>query len=156
MAKLANYMLADIKKNTVDFQPNFDEERQEPVVLPSRFPNLLVNGSSGIAVGMATNIPPHNLAEVIDGTCYVIDHPEAEMDEICQFIKGPDFPTGGVIMGPQRHPRCLCNRPRQDQSPRKDRNCRSAERQEPNRYYRNPVHGKQGASGRVHGKSRQG
>ena len=93
------YMLADIKKNTVDFQPNFDEERQEPVVLPSRFPNLLVNGSSGIAVGMATNIPPHNLAEVIDGTCYVIDHPEAEMDEICQFIKGPDFPTGGVIMG---------------------------------------------------------
>ena len=99
MAKLANYMLADIKKNTVDFQPNFDEERQEPVVLPSRFPNLLVNGSSGIAVGMATNIPPHNLSEVIDGTCYVIDHPEAEMDEICQFIKGPDFPTGGVIMG---------------------------------------------------------
>ena len=99
MAKLANYMLADIKKNTVDFQPNFDEERQEPVVLPSRFPNLLVNGSSGIAVGMATNIPPHNLSEVIDGTCYVIDHPEAELDEICQFIKGPDFPTGGVIMG---------------------------------------------------------
>ena len=99
MAKLANYMLADIKKDTVDFQPNFDEERQEPVVLPSRFPNLLVNGSSGIAVGMATNIPPHNLTEVIDGTCYVIDHPEAELDEICQFIKGPDFPTGGVIMG---------------------------------------------------------
>ena len=117
MAKLANYMLADIKKNTVDFQPNFDEERQEPVVLPSRFPNLLVNGSSGIAVGMATNIPPHNLTEVIDGTCYVIDHPEAEMDEICQFIKGPDFPTGGVIMGR------LCDRPRQDQGPRQDRNC---------------------------------
>ncbi len=87
------------RRNTVDFQPNFDEERQEPVVLPSRFPNLLVNGSSGIAVGMATNIPPHNLTEVIDGTCYVIDHPEAELDEICQFIKGPDFPTGGVIMG---------------------------------------------------------
>ena len=99
MAKLANYMLADIKKNTVDFEPNFDEERQEPVVLPSRFPNLLVNGSSGIAVGMATNIPPHNLTEVVDGICYVIDHPEAEMDEICQFIKGPDFPTGGIIMG---------------------------------------------------------
>ena len=99
MAKLANYMLADIKKDTVDFEPNFDEERQEPVVLPSRFPNLLVNGSSGIAVGMATNIPPHNLTEVIDGICYVIDNPEAELDEICQFIKGPDFPTGGVIMG---------------------------------------------------------
>ena len=99
MAKIANYMLADIKKNTVDFGPNFDEELKEPAVLPSRFPNLLVNGSSGIAVGMATNIPPHNLTEVIDGICYVIDHPEAEMDEICQFIKGPDFPTGGVIMG---------------------------------------------------------
>ncbi len=99
MAKISNYMLADIKKNTVDFEPNFDEELKEPVVLPSRFPNLLVNGSSGIAVGMATNIPPHNLTEVIDGICYVIDHPEAEMDEICQFIKGPDFPTGGVIMG---------------------------------------------------------
>ena len=99
MAKIANYMLADIKKDTVDFQPNFDEELKEPVVLPSRFPNLLVNGSSGIAVGMATNIPPHNLTEVIDGICYVIDNPEAELDEICQFIKGPDFPTGGVIMG---------------------------------------------------------
>ena len=99
MAKISNYMLADIKKNTVDFGPNFDEERKEPFVLPSRFPNLLVNGSSGIAVGMATNIPPHNLTEVIDGICYVIDNPEAEMDEICQFIKGPDFPTGGVIMG---------------------------------------------------------
>ena len=99
MAKVANYMLADIKKDTVDFMPNFDEERREPVVLPSRYPNLLVNGSSGIAVGMATNIPPHNLTEVIDGVCYVIDHPEAEMDEICQFIKGPDFPTGGTIMG---------------------------------------------------------
>lgn len=99
MAKVANYMLADIKKDTVDFGPNFDEERKEPLVLPSRYPNLLVNGSSGIAVGMATNIPPHNMTEVIDGVCYVIDHPEAELDEICQFIKGPDFPTGGVIMG---------------------------------------------------------
>ena len=120
MAKLANYMLADIKKNTVDFQPNFDEERQEPVVLPSRFPNLLVNGSSGIAVGMATNIPPHNLSEVIDGTCYVIDHPEAEMDEICQFIKGRTS-RPAAYHGPQRHPCGLCNRPWQDQGSRKDR-----------------------------------
>ena len=99
MAKLANSMLSDIKKDTVNFKSNFDEELKEPVVLPSRFPNLLVNGSSGIAVGMATNIPPHNLTEVVDGICYVIDHPEAELDEICQFIKGPDFPTGGIIMG---------------------------------------------------------
>ena len=99
MAKVANYMLSDIKKNTVNFQPNFDEERKEPVVLPSRFPCLLVNGSSGIAVGMATNIPPHNLTEVIDGVCYVIDKPDAGLDEITAIIKGPDFPTGGIIMG---------------------------------------------------------
>ena len=99
MAKVSNYMLADIKKDTVNFQPNFDEERKEPVVLPSRFPCLLVNGSSGIAVGMATNIPPHNLTEVIDGVCYVIDHPEADLDELTAIIKGPDFPTGGIIMG---------------------------------------------------------
>lgn len=99
MAKIANVMLADIKKETVDFVPNFDEERREPVVLPSRIPNLLVNGSSGIAVGMATNIPPHNLGEVIDGVCYVIDHPEADLDDLCAIIKGPDFPTGGIVMG---------------------------------------------------------
>ncbi len=99
MAKIANAMLADIKKDTVNFQPNFDEERKEPVVLPSRFPCLLVNGSNGIAVGMATNIPPHNLCEVIDGVCYVVDHPEADFDELCAVVKGPDFPTGGIIMG---------------------------------------------------------
>lgn len=99
MAKIANVMLADIKKETVYFVPNFDEERKEPVVLPSRIPNLLVNGSSGIAVGMATNIPPHNLGEVIDGVCYVIDHPEADLDDLCAIIKGPDFPTGGIVMG---------------------------------------------------------
>ncbi|MBS5151141.1 MAG: DNA gyrase subunit A [Butyricicoccus pullicaecorum] len=99
MAKLSNAMLSDIKKETVDFIPNFDEERKEPVVLPSRFPNLLVNGSSGIAVGMATNIPPHNLGEVIDGICHVIDHPESNLDDLCAIIKGPDFPTGGIIMG---------------------------------------------------------
>ncbi len=99
MAKISNALLADIKKNTVNFQPNFDEERKEPVVLPSRFPCLLVNGSNGIAVGMATNIPPHNLGEVIDGVCYVIDNPEADFDALCSIIKGPDFPTGGIIMG---------------------------------------------------------
>ena len=99
MAKLANYMLADIKKNTVDFQPNFDEERQEPVVLPSRFPNLLVNGSSGIAVGMATNIPPHNLGEAIDATCLMIDNPDCTTEDLLTAMPGPDFPTGGLIMG---------------------------------------------------------
>ena len=97
--KPAMELLRDLDKETVDFQPNFDEERQEPVVLPSRFPNLLVNGSSGIAVGMATNIPPHNLGEAIEATCYYIDHPAATVDELMQVMPGPDFPTGAVIMG---------------------------------------------------------
>ncbi len=99
MSKMAAYMMTDIEKDTVNFMPNFDDDRKEPEVLPSRFPAMLVNGSSGIAVGMATNMPPHNLTEVIDGICYVIDHEDAQLDEICQFIKGPDFPTGGIIMG---------------------------------------------------------
>lgn len=100
MSRLATEMVADIEKDTVDFVPNFDERLKEPVVLPSRFPNLLVNGSSGIAVGMATNIPPHNLSEVIDAICAVIDDPEISIDEIIsEYIKGPDFPTAGIIMG---------------------------------------------------------
>lgn len=99
LAKISSEMLRDITKDTVDFMDNFDGEEKEPVVLPSRYPNLLVNGSSGIAVGMATNIPPHNLREVIDGTVYLIEHPEASVLELMQFIKGPDFPTGGIIMG---------------------------------------------------------
>jgi len=99
MAKITTEMLADIGKETVDFMPNFDESLKEPVVLPSRFPNLLVNGSSGIAVGMATNIPPHNLGEVIDGTIALIDNPQAGLDEIIRHIKGPDFPTGAIILG---------------------------------------------------------
>ncbi len=99
MAKIAMEMLRDIKKDTVDWRPNFDETLQEPVVLPSRFPNLLVNGSSGIAVGMATNIPPHNLKEVIDGIVLLIDEPESDIEAISKLIKGPDFPTGGNIMG---------------------------------------------------------
>ncbi len=99
MSKMSLDMLADIEKETVDFVPNYDDRLQEPVVLPSRFPNLLVNGSSGIAVGMATNIPPHNLCEVIDGICLLIDNPDAGLPDIMEHIKGPDFPTGGVIMG---------------------------------------------------------
>ncbi len=99
LAKISMEMLADINKDTVDFKPNFDEHEVEPVVLPSRFPNLLVNGSSGIAVGMATNIPPHNLGEVIDGISAVIDNPEITIDELMQYIKGPDFPTAAKIIG---------------------------------------------------------
>ena len=99
LSKIAMEMLTDIEKDTVDFQPNYDESRKEPLALPSRFPNLLVNGSSGIAVGMATNIPPHNLTEVIDGIVATIDNPEIETDELLSYIKGPDFPTAGIIMG---------------------------------------------------------
>ena len=99
MSKLAVEMLQDIDKDTVDFQPNYDDRLKEPTALPSHFPNLLVNGSMGIAVGMATNIPPHNMDEVIDGVCTLIDNPEATMDDLMQSIKGPDFPTGGIIMG---------------------------------------------------------
>lgn len=99
MSKIAAELLADIQKETVDFIPNYDETLKEPVVLPSRFPNLLVNGSSGIAVGMATNIPPHNLGEVIDGLVKMIDEPEVSIKELMLSIKGPDFPTSGIIMG---------------------------------------------------------
>lgn len=99
MSKIAMSMLTDIDKDTVDFMPNYDDHLQEPVMLPSRFPNLLVNGSTGIAVGMATNIPPHNLGEVVDAACCMIDHPDATLDELMDHLKGPDFPTGGIIMG---------------------------------------------------------
>ena len=99
MSKMCNEMLRDIDKDTVDWDPNFDESLKEPRVLPSRFPNLLVNGSSGIAVGMTTNIPPHNLREVIDATICVLDNPDATLDDLMEHIKGPDFPTRGIIMG---------------------------------------------------------
>ena len=99
MNKISINMLDDIEKDTVDFVPNYDDRLKEPTVLPVRFPQLLVNGSSGIAFGMATEIPPHNLGEIIDGMCYLIDNPDAELSELCEYIKGPDFPTGGIIMG---------------------------------------------------------
>ncbi len=99
MSKISMKMLADIDKDTVDFAPNYDDRLKEPTVLPSRFPNLLVNGSSGIAVGMATNIPPHNMKEVSEGVNYLIDHPDCDVPELMQYIKGPDFPTAGIIMG---------------------------------------------------------
>ena len=99
MKRISDEMLRDIDKETVDFQPNFDERKQEPVVLPSRIPNVLVNGSIGIAVGMATNIPPHNLTEVCNGIIHLIDNPECDYAELMEIIPGPDFPTGGIIMG---------------------------------------------------------
>ncbi len=99
LAKFADEMLRDIDKNTVDFVPNFDENEKEPTVLPSRFPNLLVNGSNGIAVGMATSIPPHNLREIIDASVHLIDNPDASVEDLMEYIKGPDFPTGAEVIG---------------------------------------------------------
>ena len=99
LTRAAMEMLADLSKETVDLQPNYDESLSEPSVLPSRFPNLLVNGSNGIAVGMATNIPPHNLKEVTDAVCLMIDNPDVTLDELMRVMPGPDFPTGGIIMG---------------------------------------------------------
>ena len=99
MSKLSVEMLKDIEKDTVEFSPNYDDRRKEPNVLPSHFPNILVNGSTGIAVGMATNIPPHNMGEVLDGVCAMVDNPDIDLDGLMQYIKGPDFPTGGIIMG---------------------------------------------------------
>ena len=105
-------MLRDLDMDTVDFVPNYDGRTQEPLVLPARFPNLLVNGSSGIAVGMATNIPPHNLREVIAATIAYIDDPSIDVDGLMKHIKGPDFPTGGIDPRPPGHPRRLRDRPR--------------------------------------------
>ena len=99
MSKLSSELLADIKKETVDWQPNYDDKELEPTVLPTKVPNLLVNGGTGIAVGMATNIPPHNLGEVIDGTLALIANPQLPEDDLLKIIPGPDFPTGGVIQG---------------------------------------------------------
>src|SRR5206468_9403625 len=99
LARMATELLRDIDADTVDFKPNYDESRKEPVALPSRFPNLLVNGSTGIAVGMATNIPPHNLGEVIDALVALIDDPAADVEKLSKYVKGPDFPTGAIILG---------------------------------------------------------
>src|SRR6266576_3971416 len=99
LTRIAMTMLEDIDKNTVDFVPNFDDRLQEPTVLPARLPNLIVNGTSGIAVGMATNIPPHNLVETVEAINHLVDHPDASLKDLRKFIKGPDFPTGAIIYG---------------------------------------------------------
>ena len=99
LAKVSHRLLEDIEKNTVDYQANYDGSEQEPLVLPARFPNLLVNGAGGIAVGMATNIPTHNLGEIIDACCAYVDNPGVMLEELIEIVKGPDFPTGGIILG---------------------------------------------------------
>ena len=107
LARPALALLEDIDNDTVDFQPNYDGKEKEPTVLPARFPNLLVNGAGGIAVGMATNIPPHNLGEVIDACVALIDKPDMTLHELMEIVPGPDFPTGGGDHGPGRHPASL-------------------------------------------------
>ena len=112
LAKLAEEMLRELDSDTVDFGPNYDESKREPLVLPARFPNLLVNGSSGIAVGMATNIPPHNLGEVVNAIVELIDNPNANVEDLMKHVKGPDFPTGAYHRRPLRHPRRVPHGPR--------------------------------------------
>ena len=118
LTRIAMAMLEDIDRNTVDFIPNFDGRLQEPVVLPSRLPNLIVNGSAGIAVGMATNIPPHNLGETVAAIEHLVDHPDATIKDLRKFIKGPDFPTGAIIYGRDGVKECLREGPGADRDPR--------------------------------------
>ena len=141
LSKLSMEMIRDIDKETVDFYPNFDETLMQPAVMPCRFPNLLVNGSSGIAVGMATNIPPHNLGEVIDAVVCMLDNPDCTVDDLMQHVQGPDFPTGGVILGRR-------GRPRQDRCAREERDRGDERKPSAHRRDRDPVHGQQGAADR--------
>ena len=120
LALAADALLADIDKDTVDFRPNYDELDREPTVLPAQFPNLLVNGAGGIAVGMATNIPPHNLGEVIDACLALVDDPDLAFERLLELIPGPDFPTGRHHPGPGRHPAGLRHRPRQPAAAQQD------------------------------------
>src|SRR5258708_14030781 len=119
MDRLTNELLADIEKETVDFSPNYDESQPEPTVLPARFPNLLVNGSDGIAVGMATKIPPHNLTEILDATMALVKNPEIRIEALMKIVTGPDFPTGGVIfcMGEKKKTPILGSRTMPDRGP---------------------------------------
>ena len=121
MSPMAMELLRDIDKDTVDFYPNFDETLMQPSVLPSKFPNLLVNGTGGIAVGMATNIPPHNLGETIDAAIHLIDDPDASVSDLMQYVKGPDFPTGGIVIGAAGISQAYNTGARQDRDARQSR-----------------------------------
>ncbi len=144
LSRLATEMLRDIDANTVDFGPNYDESRREPPVLPSRFPNLLVNGSSGIAVGMATNMPPHHLGETIDAIVAMIDDPDIDVEGLMKHVKGPDFPTGGVRRRSRRHPRCVPHRPRPHRHARARPHRGAARRQVGDRRHRAAVRREEG------------
>jgi DNA gyrase subunit A len=141
MARLADELLADIDKETVDFGPNYDESLKEPLVLPAKFPNLLVNGSSGIAVGMATNIPPHNITEIINATILLIENPNATLDELMAHVPGPDFPDRRVHLRPRRNPRGLRNGSRRGNHARPSRHRKNDPRARSDRRHGNPIPG---------------
>ncbi len=144
MQKITDEVMADIEKETIDWTLNFDDTIKEPTVLPTKIPLLLVNGTSGIAVGMATNMAPHNLGEVVDACCAYIDNPEIECEDLIQYVKGPDFPTGAIIYGYEGVREALIDgsRPRRDAC--QDRDRAYALRQGVHRHNRDPLHGQQG------------
>ena len=144
MRKIADEVMADIDKDTVDFRPNFDETIPEPTVLPTKIPLLLVNGASGIAVGMATNMPPHNLSEVIDATCAYIDDRQVETSELLKYVKAPDFPTGGIIYGYEGVRRGLRDGPRTHRDARQDRDRTYVHGARVHRCDRDSLYGQQG------------
>ena len=150
LARPAMALLDDIDKDTVDFQPNYDGNEKEPVVLPARFPNLLVNGAGGIAVGMATNIPPHNLGEVIDACIALIDNPALTIEELIAIVPGPDFPTGGIILGRAGIRAAYHAGPRLDRDARQGRVRDAARRPRGDHHQRDSLPGEQGHDGRAH------
>ena len=156
LAKVANSLLDDIDKDTVDFQPNYDGSEREPQVLPARFPNLLVNGAGGIAVGMATNIPPHNLGEVIAACRAYIDNPAISSEELIEIVPGPDFPTAPIILGQRRRPQRLSHRPRLDHHARAPRDRGRPRRPPLDRAHLHPLSGRQERAGREDRRGRQG
>ena len=150
LATVAETLLADIDKDTVEFQPNYDEREQEPTVLPAAFPNLLANGAGGIAVGMATNIPPHNLGELIDACCALIDNPELTIQQVMEYVPGPDFPTGGIILGRNGIRAGLRARPRLADHARQDHHRGGPRRPRVDHRLGDPLPGEQGAPARAH------
>ncbi len=156
LTRMATEMLRDISSDTVNFVPNFDESQRQPDVLPARFPNLLVNGSDGIAVGMATKIPPHNLAEVVDATVALIDDPELDDEEVAKHIKGPDFPTGGVIVGLRGIQDAIDDRARVGAGAGQGAHRADQGQPDPDRGHRDPLPGQQELSAAEDRRARQG
>ncbi len=154
LARVADSLLDDLDNDTVDFQPNYDETEREPKVLPAGFPNLLVNGAQGIAVGMATNIPPHNLGEVIDACCAYLDNGAITVEELMEYVPAPDFPTGGINHRPRRRARRLQDRPGCG-GPARQKPCRGgAQGSRGDRRHRDPLSGQQVEAGRAHRRDR--